>query len=312
MTTRSSVSCRAFVIAFAVLLLAQMAAAQTLYFGRNYQEVWTCATDGSGLVQIYTYPDFPIIDDIAYDGLNGRLYLAVEQQGPGFNVQSIDRMNTNGSGHVQLVNLGTQFALAVTYNPAEDKIYWLEQGTTRQIRRADSDGSNAETVLTDSDAAFRQIRIHIADQQIYWTDASDPTASNTGSLRRAPVGTGVSATVVWPSIGSNTLEAFDFSFSTGEVFWTQRTSNEIQKANIDGTGMVATILSGAAAGTNLEDIVVDRTNNRIFWSDGGTGGIYSAALDGSGKATVVASGAGPGLAISNPDLPVVLQRFEVE
>lgn len=301
----------------ALWITAAPAFAQELFYVRDFQNLWKANADGSGAVLLYTYPDFPIIDGIANDGENGRVYLATEQQGPGFNVNSIDRINTDGTGFLQIVNLGTQFPLAVTYNPADDKIYWLEQGASRSIRRANTDGTSPETVLTDADAAFRQVRVHLSDQQVWWSDGADPTISFAGTIRRAPVGTGVAQTTVWSGIGTNQLEGFDFSFSTGEVFMVVD-SNTISKANIDGTGTVTTVASGSGVGSNLEDIVVDRTNNRIFWQDLGSDRIYSANLDGTAQTTVVDGGTGGfavsnGLAISNPDLvPVELEALSVE
>ncbi len=301
----------------ASVTLVISAHAQEIYFVKDYQNVWKADADGTNQVLLYSYPDFPIIDGLAYDGENSKLYIATEQQGPSFDVNSIDVINLDGTGFQQLVNLGGQFPLAVTYNPVDDKFYWLEQSSPRQIRRADTDGSNVETVLTDSNAAFRQVRIHLADQEVWWSDGADSDLSFAGTIRKAPVGTSVAQSTVWSGVGTNDLEGFDFSFATGEVYMVLDTDT-IQKANIDGSGSVTTVVSGAGIGSNMEDIVVDRTNSRIFWNDLGSDRIYSADLDGSNQTTVIDGGAGGfsignGLAISNPDLvPVELISMEVE
>ncbi len=312
----SSFSKIAAVLILMAFISPTVALSQSLFFTKNSQELWRANLDGSGQTSMFTYPNFPLIGGLAYDGANSFIFIIATQQGPGFNVQSIDRINHNGTGFTQLINVGAQFPLSITYNPTDNKIYWLEQGTSGLIRRANTDGSTVETVLSDADAAFRQIRIHISNQQIFWTDGLDPTASNFGSLRRAPVGTGVSQTTIWPNVGSNTLEGFDFSFATNEVFWVQDT-NLIQRAALDGTGVVTTVLSGASVGSNMEDIVVDRTANKIYWSDLASDVIKSANLDGSALMTIIDGGAGgfsvgPGLAVENADLPVTLQRYEID
>src|SRR5690606_9112704 len=98
-----------------------------IYYISNYFEVWSADLDGGNQTQLYVYPDFPIIDGIAVDLVNGYVYIAVEQQGPSFNINSIDRINLDGSGHVQLTNLGGQFPLSVAYSPTENMVYWMEQ-----------------------------------------------------------------------------------------------------------------------------------------------------------------------------------------
>jgi hypothetical protein len=63
------------------------------------------------------------------------------------------------------------------------------------------------------------------------------------------------------------------------MYWTDRTAEKIQRANLDGSG-IETILEAAAISQPF-GIDVDPENGKIYFTDPGQGGILRANLDGS-------------------------------
>jgi uncharacterized repeat protein (TIGR01451 family) len=267
--------------------------------------VYSANLDGSGETLLYTYPNDPIIDALAVDLVNDYVYIATEQQGSSFTLNSIDRIKSDGTGFIQLRNTGTQFALAVAYDPINNKVYWNEQISPVRMMRMNPDGSSVEQVRLLTNQSIRDLEIDPLEQKVYWSDGADTSMSFQGVIRRADVGVGTSVQTIWSNVGVNRLEGVALNQPTCEIFWVRRTDALIQKGNMDGSGSISTVLSGSGnVGANARGIAIHRSSGRMFWTDLNADVLKRANLDGTGV-TTIASGVWDAVAVGNP-LPASL------
>uniref|UniRef100_A0ACD5GWN9 Uncharacterized protein n=1 Tax=Desertifilum tharense IPPAS B-1220 TaxID=1781255 RepID=A0ACD5GWN9_9CYAN len=68
------------------------------------------------------------------------------------------------------------------------------------------------------------------------------------------------------------------------MYWTDDTTNRIQRANLDGTGVENLIVSGL---DRPRAIALDLFNDKIYWVDSGRDIIERANLDGTGREVVL-------------------------
>jgi hypothetical protein len=102
---------------------------------------------------------------VALDPASGKVYWTT--QSAGLDPEVIFRANLNGSGVEQVLVLPEGSGLrAIALDPLQQKIYWTE--TPGVIRRADMDGTNAETLagLAGGDG----LALDLIAQKMYWTD----------------------------------------------------------------------------------------------------------------------------------------------
>ena len=73
----------------------------------------------------------------------------------------------------------------------------------------------------------------------------------------------------------------------GKIYWTDRRTDRIQRADLDGSGVEDLVTAGLA---NPQGIVLDLTDRKMYWTDWGTRKIQRADLDGTGVEDVVTTG----------------------
>lgn len=115
-------------------------AAGVLYWTDGAQ-IWRGNLDGSAAT--------PVVSDLlqpyylALDVAGGKLYWTDYQ------AMSIGRANLDGSDSESVVTGLSSWPIGIAYNTSDGKVYWtLLSG---EIQRADADGTNVETVVSESD-----------------------------------------------------------------------------------------------------------------------------------------------------------------
>ena len=73
----------------------------------------------------------------------------------------------------------------------------------------------------------------------------------------------------------------------GKMYWTDRETEKIQRANLDGSGVEDLVTSGLSG---LAGLALDLGAGKMYWTDWGTNKIQRANLDGSGVEDLVTTG----------------------
>jgi len=160
---------------------------------------------------------------------------------------NIYRATLDGSG-VQLIKTVAGIA-GVAADRASGKVYWVfgQSGNTL-IRRADSDGTNEESVLTINGVTPSSLGLWAAEGRLYWIQGSNIRAVNVD-------GTGLANVL--------TQSGFIFSLSVDEqadklYFVTLLSPSTVWRANIDGTG-VESLASASGSDVFAQAVAGDET-----------------------------------------------------
>jgi hypothetical protein len=125
----------------------------------------------------------------------------------------------------------------IAVHPADEKIYWVDPNN---IRRANLDGTNVETIL--SQGAFpgfspRQLAIDFDDGQLYWTNGlTQIWRSNLDGTNPQQVLSGL-----------NSALSIAVDSPADKVYWSSG-GNQIRRSNTSGTG-VETVLTWPSLGS---------------------------------------------------------------
>ena len=205
-----------------------------------------------------------------------------------------------------------------TSNAAENKMYWVEEGSEK-VRSANLDGSNVRDLVTGLETPYG-IALDVSGGKMYWTDRGadkiqcanldgsnvrdliteleDPygialDVSNSkmywvdggaDKIQRANLdGTNVKTLV---SSGLSDPSALALDVSRGKIYWTDFDAGKIQCANLDGTN-VETLISGMEYPDGL---ALDVSGGKIYWTDFDADKIQCANLDGTNVETLISSG----------------------
>jgi hypothetical protein len=184
--------------------------------------------NGSGAVDLLTAGlSFPMA--IELDLLNGKLYWGDQSLG------QIGSADLDGSNAAPL--LSTNFASGLAVDVVNSKIYWssasdLPPWNEGEIRRANLDGSEIETVVTGAGKPA-DIALDVTGGRVYWTDYTFDV------VRRAHLdGSGVEDLFV---VGENLNPGgIALDLSAGKVYWGQDVSTppyvgKIMRMNLDGS-----------------------------------------------------------------------------
>ena len=148
------------------------------------------------------------------------------------------------------------------------KIYWGDIGTN-QIQRANPDGSNIETVVTD--ARPWDLALDIAANKIYWVSLFN------NRVRRANLdGSDVEDLVI-----GRGGEGISLDIAAGKMYWAG--NGMIQRANLDGSG-IESLITGLSKPDSMD---LDLINGKVYWTDSIDGTIQRANLDGSSMEILV-------------------------
>jgi DNA-binding beta-propeller fold protein YncE len=159
---------------------------------------------------------------------------------------------------------------------ADSKMYWVDAGTSK-IQRANLDGTAVEDLVTSGLVDPRGIALDLDGGKMYVADQN-------GRILRANLdGTGLEAVVT--GLGSARDIALDVAGL--KMYWTDRGTQKIQRANLDGTDLEDLVSSGLV---DPLGIALDIAGSKMYWTDFGTAKIQRANLNGTGVEDLVTAG----------------------
>jgi hypothetical protein len=161
--------------------------------------------------------------------------------------------------HAIISNLPTS-SDSIAIDPVEGKVYWTLNGAVNQIRRANLDGTNAETVL-DNGTGANVIAIDVPGRKMYF--GSDESLS----IYRANLdGTSPQLLTTFPGDG---VTAITVDSAAGHVYWTVENAADLYRSNLDGTN-AGLLIDGPNPNENfgrLESVFIDPLENRLYLND---------------------------------------------
>ena len=203
----------------------------------------------------------------------------------------IQRANLDGSNIEDLVSIKGSSSFYGPHGFAldmnEGKIYWTTNDLTRdkdQIRRANLDGSNIETIfITESN--IYDFALDINEGKLYWTDDSIEVGRG-DQIRRANLDVSNIETLV--TTESN-IYGFALDINEGKLYWTKEDPStlegEIRRANLDGSNIETLVTTEARKRTYNFTVA----GGKLYWTESyfSSNNIQRANLDGSNIETLV-------------------------
>ena len=198
-------------------------------------------------------------DDIYYYWSDGRYNSgAVDVRGG-----KIRRANLDGSNIETLVLIEDEDKNDITIydivlDSARGKIYWTYQKDFKRafqehkIQRANLDGSNIETLVTELDKPPRDLALDVDRGKIYWTEIDVFDRTWRSEIQRANLDGSNIETLPIPNLSANGLHILSIvlDLTGGKIYWRDR--GKIQRANLDGSN-IETLLTGLTFTLGLGD-----------------------------------------------------------
>ncbi len=227
-------------------------------------------------------------ENITVDAENGKIYWSEGTE--------LKSANLNGS-NAQHVTTGSSSLTGIAV--AGGKVYWTEAPRRRvnggQIKRADPNGTNVETLVTinmSSGSTPFGISVDFVGRKFYW-------ASFNGKIQRADLnGSNVEDVVT----GLGKLAGFSTGSSlqliqtpTGTIvgnpaiYWVDKQASKIQNVNLNNLSVEDTV-TGVP---NSSAIALDLASGHIYWTETDTGKIRRANLDGTNVEDLITGLGGP-------------------
>jgi hypothetical protein len=200
-------------------------------------------------------PD-PTFGSIRSVGLNGQTFDTLRETGGGLRAMAVDGVN--------------------------GKMYWVDADAPA-IRRANLNGSNVETIVTDNLLFPSAIAVDPAGGKIYWGDQLR------SELRRANLDG--SSQQLLRSTAFHRGIALDIP--NGKVYWSTSDTflkGEIMRCNFNGTAP-ETVVTSNDAEFKPSAIALDLKHQKVYWTDYVVDVVRWANLDGTGIQTLFFVGA---------------------
>ena len=235
-------------------------------------------------------------DGIEVDAAAGKMYWT--DMGPGGatdksvadNDGRIMRADLDGKNIETLVPKGiTTTPKQLTLDIAGGKVYWSDRGDVAgknvdpKVMRANFDGSEVETLVSDNLLSPVGITLDVAKGKVYFTDRY---ANN---IKRANLdGTDVEIVV------KDTEYPVDLviDFKTRLLYWTARKSGSIYRTDVDGHDIDGASLTPVITGIQAPiGVTIDRENNKLYYTEvifsPPSGHIWQSDMDGSNARKIV-------------------------
>jgi hypothetical protein len=175
--------------------------------------------------------------------------------------------------------IDTPFGIALDISAG--KMYWTDFNSPT-IKRANLGGADVEVLVLDTGGATdtpRKIALDVCAGKMYWTDSTED------KIQRAnleiPVGEDPSTrtdieTLVSSVEGLISPAGIALDVPAGKMYWTDFTTNKIQRADLDGDNIEDLVTSMVSQGC-----AVAASIGKIYWTEFVDDKIYRANLDGS-------------------------------
>ncbi len=188
-------------------------------------DVYSINYDGTSETRIVDTPSSPGQGDI--DLVNGKLYYPLTNEG------QIRKCDFDGGNDALVFSPTSTRPTRCQIDLSGGKVYWVykEPGNNTLILRADFDGGNEETLVTEADAAvnegIEQLDLDLVNDKMYWTNS---TADN---VKRANLDGTDKETIVTPA--GNDVWGCAVDGTEGKVYWTEGNPKNVRKADLDGS-----------------------------------------------------------------------------
>ena len=255
--------------------------------------------DGTNEILLAAGGDVIEPDGIEVDLEGGKLYWtdmgagAAIEKSTEINNGKIVRSNLDGSGIENIVPVGhTSTPKQLALDIEGGKVYWSDRGdlgdqsVNPKIMRANLDGSDIETLVSDDLISPVGIALDSASSKMYFTDRF---ADN---IRRANLD-GSSVEIVVHNTDYPVDLVIDIESRT--LYWTARYPGRVMSMPLDASNVDGETLAPIV--TDLNDpigISIDRERNKLYYTDTiieppGAGYIWESDMDGGNAKQVLAT-----------------------
>ena len=189
----------------------------------NSGEIWRANLDGSSAAPVLTGLASPM--GIAVDPSGEKIYWFDDA------VNELWRADFDGSNAAALITTGISNPKALAIDATGGKVYWTNNGSgpgLGEIKRADLDGGNIETVTSGLDAPY-SIALDTVRGKVYWAEPG------LNEIQRADMAAGVGAETVVVGLGAPRAVAVDAL--SGKIYWADAGTDRIERANLDGSAV---------------------------------------------------------------------------
>jgi hypothetical protein len=201
------------------------------------------------------------------DARNGLLYGVST-----LSTSTVTRSGLDGSSSTTVYTSSGQNFTEIAVDTLRSRLY-LFNDTDNSIRRVDTNGGNATTILTGT-GQVSALAVSEAYNWLFFAEA--------GTIKRVNAdGTGV----VTIQAGLGTVGALAVDGLNGKLYWTDTTNDVVSRVKLDGTGSEVVVASFQSP----TGLVIDSTNNRMFVGRDDGNHIETYDLDGSNGSTLVNS-----------------------
>ncbi|MCH8333302.1 IPT/TIG domain-containing protein, partial [Candidatus Sumerlaeota bacterium] len=259
------------------------------------------SADGAGVEELVSGLEGP--DGVGLDLLRNRVYWTNMARGPHGSIQRAHLDGTPIQGDEKyLIQPGSlTTGKEIELDLAGGKIYWSDRDGKR-IQRANLDGTELETLISvftrpGGEAIPLEnpvgMALDIENKKLYFTDRF------MGMVLRADMeipegethGTRTYVEILVAGVrDENRPIDIDLDLERGKMYWTDRGSREILRANLDGSGVETLIDASKVEIRSPIGISLERAAGRMYWSDVSTGIIHRANLDGGDIEVIVPEG----------------------
>ena len=187
----------------------------------------------------------------AIDFDNSKIYLAE------FLNDNIIVLDLNNDTIFNLPNIVSGFMVDLKLDPNENQLYWIEAGV-QEIRKYNLLGSHQMTIHDLDSHHWRQTNLSCFTfghngKDIYYTDLVY-NKLNKINYQSGSLDTLIKTQVNYPS-------AISVSKSTTSIYWTERSTGEIKKSNLDGSSIRTLIVDTPA---QVAGLVLDEANGFLY------------------------------------------------
>lgn len=187
--------------------------------------------------------------------------------------QRISKANPDGTLPSDIVTSGfysTANPFAIAIDPVDRKVYWIclnaDASGTDIIQRSNFDGSGVESVITTGLSAPYGIAVDYAASRryLYWTDSSTQNIYRS-TLPPATLNAANHILLTNSSNGVTQPYGIEVDQSTGDFYWTQKTSPYIRKASAAVPTSISNVMT---SGLNWPiDLAYDYSSKVLYWTD---------------------------------------------